>query len=61
MGLVFFSTEDLQISPFRNFLLPSYVMVEAQVMASMISPPSFKKHVKYDPFVKSLVGDEAIK
>jgi hypothetical protein len=37
-----------------------YVEVEAQVMVSMISPPSIKKHVKYDPFARSLVEDEAI-
>jgi hypothetical protein len=30
-------------------------------MVFMISPPSIKKHVKYDPFVKSLVDNEAIK
>jgi hypothetical protein len=41
-------------------LLPLYVEVEAQVMASMISPPSIKKHVRYDLFVRFLVDDEAI-
>jgi hypothetical protein len=29
-------------------------------MASMISPPNITKHVRYDPFVRSLVDDEAI-
>ncbi len=52
--------KDLQFSPSRNFLLPLYVEVEAQVMASMISPPNITKHVRYDPFVRSLVDDEAI-
>jgi len=44
-----------------NFMLPSYVEAEAQVMVSMISPPIIKKHIKYDPYVRSLVDDEAIK
>ncbi len=61
MGLICFSTEDLQLNPSWNFLLPSYVEVEAQVMASMISPPNIKKHVKYDPSIRSLVDGEAIK
>ncbi len=56
----FFSTKDLQLSLSWNFLLPLYVEVEAQVMASMISPPSIKKHVRYDLFVRFLVDDEAI-
>jgi hypothetical protein len=59
MGLVFISVKDLQFSPSRNFMLPSYVEVEVQVTASMI-PPNIKKHVRYDPFVRSLVDDEAI-
>jgi hypothetical protein len=29
-------------------------------MVSMISPPSIKKYVKYDPSVRSLVDVEAI-
>jgi len=61
MGPIFFSTKDLQLSPSWNFLLSSYVKVEAQVMAFVISPPSTNEHVKYDPSVRSLVDDEAIK
>jgi hypothetical protein len=42
-------------------MLPSYAEAKAKVMASMISPPSIKNHVKYDPSIRSLVDDEAIK
>ncbi len=60
MGFFFFSTEDLQLSPSWNFMLLLYVKAETKVMASMISPPSIKNHVKYDPSIRSLVDDEAI-
>jgi hypothetical protein len=42
-------------------MLPSYVKAEAKVMASMISPPNIKNHVRYDPSIRSLIDDEAIK
>jgi hypothetical protein len=60
-GPTFFSIEDFQVSPSRNFVLPLYIEAEAQFMACMVSPPSIRKNVRYDPFVKSLVDDEALK
>ncbi len=58
--LFFFSTEDLQLSLSWNFMLFLYVEAEAKVMASMISPPSIKNRVRYDPSIRFLVDDEAI-
>ncbi len=43
--LCFSQWRILHLNPSRNFLLSSYVEVEAQVMVSMISPPIIKKHV----------------
>jgi hypothetical protein len=53
-------TKDIQFSISKMFLLP-YVKIEAQVMFCMLSPPSIRNHVKYDPIVKALLDNEAVK
>jgi hypothetical protein len=53
-------TKDFQFSPSKMFLLPLYAKVEAQVMVCMLSPPSIRNHVKYDPIVKALLDDEVV-
>lgn len=59
-GFPFVFMEDFQLSPFRNFLLPSYAKAQTQFMVGLVSPPSIIKNVRYDPSIESLVDDEAL-
>jgi hypothetical protein len=41
-------------------MLPSYVEVQARVMACMVSPPNIRKNVRYDLSVRFLIDDVAL-
>jgi hypothetical protein len=60
MGSIFFLIENFQLNPSKNFLLPLYIETQAQFMACLVSPPSIKKNVRYDLFIRSLIDDEAL-
>jgi hypothetical protein len=44
----------------RRLILPSYVEVQAQVLAYGVSLPRVRNHLLYDPLVKKFVDDKAL-
>jgi hypothetical protein len=59
--LPFFTIEDFNSSPPRDFILPLYVEAQAQLFASYISPPMVRNPLLYDLDVKTFKDNEAQK
>jgi len=50
---------NFNFNPLRDFILPSYVEVQAQAFATSVSLPSVRNCILYDLVVKTFIDDEA--